>query len=265
MMDKAASDTDVGLPDAVDRTGVQVIARAAAILRALEAEPDGLSLGELAKRLGLARSTVQRLVGALADEQLVMTGGGRGGVTLGSALVRLAAAANIETDRIVRPFLQSLSRELSETVDLSTLRGRTAIFVDQVVGTSRLTAISAVGDAFPLHCSANGKALLACLSPERVRTLVEGRMTVMTTNTLTDFSKLEIEIAAVRRTQLSFDIEEHSEGICAIGTSFIDPLDREFALSVPVPTTRFAAKQAAIAEALLAVRAEIMRKMPQAR
>ena len=77
-------------------------------------------------------------------------------------------------------FLQALSRDVSETVDLSTLRGRTAIFVDQVPGTSRLIAISAVGDTFPLHCSANGKALLACLPPDRVRTLVEGRMTAMT-------------------------------------------------------------------------------------
>ncbi len=251
--------------NSVDRNGVQVIARAAAILRALESEPNGLSLGELAKRLGLARSTVQRLVGALADEQLVMTGGPRGGVTLGSALVRLAASANIETDRIVRPFLQALSRDLSETVDLSTLRGRTAVFVDQVAGTSRLTAISAVGDAFPLHCSANGKALLACLAPERVRALVDGRLIAMTENTLTDFPKLEAEIAETRSTHLSFDIEEHSEGICAVGTAFIDPLDRQFALSVPVPTARFAAKRTAIADALVAVRADIMRKMPHAR
>lgn len=265
MMEKDASDADVINSGTGDRNGVQVIARAAAILRAIEAEPDGLSLGELAKRLDLARSTVQRLVGALADEQLVMTGGPRGGVTLGSALVRLAAAANIETDRIVRPFLQSLSRDVSETVDLSTLRGRTAIFVDQVPGTSRLIAISAVGDAFPLHCSANGKALLACLPPDRVRTLVEGRMTPMTANTITDFSKLQAEIETVRATQLSLDLEEHSLGICAIGTSFVDPLGREFALSVPVPATRFAAKRAAIADALLSVRGEIMRKMPHAR
>ena len=265
MVDDIASNVAGNAASNGDRSGIQVIARAAAILRALEAEPDGLSLGELAKRLDLARSTVQRVVGALADEQLVMTGGPRGGVTLGSALVRLAAAANIETDRIVRPFLQSLSRDLSETVDLSTLRGRTAIFVDQVVGNSRLTAISAIGEAFPLHCTANGKALLACLPQDRVRALVDGRMTVMTANTKTDFSRLAEEITEIRKTRLSFDIEEHSEGICAIGTSFIDPLDREFALSVPVPTTRFAAKRAAIADALIAVRAEIMRKLPQSR
>ena len=52
-----------------DRGGVQVISRAAAILRSLEGEPAGLSLGEIAKRCGLPRSTVQRLGEALALEE----------------------------------------------------------------------------------------------------------------------------------------------------------------------------------------------------
>jgi IclR family acetate operon transcriptional repressor len=48
---------------------VQVIARAAAILRALEDEAAGLSLGQIAQRVNLARSTVQRIVAALeADD-----------------------------------------------------------------------------------------------------------------------------------------------------------------------------------------------------
>src|SRR5438132_5068512 len=48
-----------------DKSQVQVIARAAAILRALEEEPAGLSLGQIAQRVALARSTVQRIVAAL--------------------------------------------------------------------------------------------------------------------------------------------------------------------------------------------------------
>ena len=50
--------------------GIQVIARAARILRELENEHDGLSLGQIAKRVGLPRSTVQRIVGALTEEHL---------------------------------------------------------------------------------------------------------------------------------------------------------------------------------------------------
>ena len=61
--------------DETERGGVQVIARAAAILRALENEPDGLSLAEVAREVDLARSTVQRIVKALSDEQLVVAQG----------------------------------------------------------------------------------------------------------------------------------------------------------------------------------------------
>jgi DNA-binding IclR family transcriptional regulator len=55
-----------------DKSQVQVIARAAAILRALEEEKSGLSLGQIASRVDLARSTVQRIVSALESEKLVL-------------------------------------------------------------------------------------------------------------------------------------------------------------------------------------------------
>ena len=248
-----------------DRQGIQVIARAASILRALETEVEGLSLGELASRLGLARSTVQRIVGALSDEQFLISAGPRAGVMLGPALVRLAAAANIETDKIVRPVMQDLSRQLGETVDLSVLQGRTAMFVDQAVGTQRLVAISAVGEAFPLHCTANGKAMLACLEPSRRRALLPARLVAHTSRTVTSFAALDAEIETVVATHLAFDNEEHSDGICAIGTAFADPLGRVYALSVPVPAQRFLVGQGERNEALLTARDEILRLIPGTR
>ncbi|KHN91196.1 hypothetical protein BSK71_04695 [Pectobacterium actinidiae] len=54
--------------------GIQVISRAAAILREVCESPDGLSLGQLAALTGLARSTVQRIVDALESEHLVQAG-----------------------------------------------------------------------------------------------------------------------------------------------------------------------------------------------
>lgn len=248
-----------------DSGGIQVIARAASILRALEDKPDGLSLGELATQVGLARSTVQRIVSALTAEQLLISAGPRAGVMLGPALVRLASAANIETDKIVRPVMQELSRALGETVDLSVLQGRTARFVDQVVGTMRLVAISAVGDAFPLHCTANGKALLACMTPDRRKVLLGGRLSRQTDATILDRAQLEAQIQACASTGIAYDLEEHSEGICAIGTAFIDPLGRPFALSVPIPASRYAERRDAVIAQLLAARQDILKLIPGCR
>ena len=52
--------------------GVQVIARAANILRVLEDRPEGLTLTEIAHKVDLARSTVQRIITALAAEDFVI-------------------------------------------------------------------------------------------------------------------------------------------------------------------------------------------------
>ncbi|MGI9493370.1 MAG: helix-turn-helix domain-containing protein, partial [Geminicoccaceae bacterium] len=53
--------------------GIQVIARAASILRALGEDTSGMSLGQIADKVGLPRSTVQRIVGALQAERLVIS------------------------------------------------------------------------------------------------------------------------------------------------------------------------------------------------
>src|SRR5476651_1779807 len=69
-----------------DKSQVQVIARAATILRALENENVGLSLGQIALRVNLARSTVQRIVAALETEKLVIAATPNGRVRLGPTI-----------------------------------------------------------------------------------------------------------------------------------------------------------------------------------
>src|SRR5262245_29053091 len=104
-----------------DKSQVQVIARAAAILRALEEQPAGLSLGQIAQRVALARSTVQRIVAALAAEKLLIAASPTGRVRLGPTILRLAASARTDFVALARPFLVRLSNELNETVDLATI------------------------------------------------------------------------------------------------------------------------------------------------
>jgi DNA-binding IclR family transcriptional regulator len=119
------------------RSGIQVIARAAAVLRALKDDPSGLSLGQIAERAGLPRSTVQRIVAALQDERLVIAQSMGNGVRLGPELHALARAARYNIVDRCRPYLAHLRDSLGETVDLSVLRGGQMIFLDQVPGSHR--------------------------------------------------------------------------------------------------------------------------------
>jgi len=222
-----------------ERNGIQVIARAASVLRSLEFEADGLSLSDIAARVNLPRSTVQRIVAALVDERLLMSASLKARVKLGPTLAQLGAAADVGTEKIVRPFMQELSRQADETVDLSVLKKDRAVFVDQIQGTQRLVAVSAVGREFPLHCTANGKAFLALLPPQRRDSLLAGRLKRYTESTVTDRNELDAALGEIEKTELAYDLEEHSVGICAVGTAFLDPLGREYSLSIPVPAARF--------------------------
>ena len=244
-----------------ERGGIQVIARAAQVLRLLKSEPDGLSLGEIARRIGLPRSTIQRIVGALLEEQLLMSASLKGGFKLGLALVQLGAAADLGTEKLARPLMLELSREADETVDLSVLRRDSAVFVDQVQGTQRLAAVSAVGKEFPLHCTANGKALLAILPLEIRQRLLSDPLKRHTQATVVDQTALEDELRDVARTGLAYDREEHSDGICAVGTAFRDSIGREYSLSIPVPAGRFEGKRHKLAKLLKSTKVELLARI----
>ena len=244
--------SEEGEGSASERQGIQVIARAAAVLRALERRPDGLSLGELAKAVSLPRSTVQRIVDALDNEGFVLAASSSSGVRLGPALLALAAATRFHIAEAARDTLEALAKECGETVDLSVVDQDKVVFIDQVAGTHRLTALSAVGVSFPLHSSANGKAVLAAMSDDEIAKLRRLlRLTAATPNTITDWNRLETEIALVRKQGCAFDREENSIGICAVSTAIRSPSGEIAAISIPAPTQRFLENEESLIATLL--------------
>ena len=100
------------------RNGIQVIARAAAILRALKTNPSGLSLGQIAEIVRLPRSTVQRIVAALQSESMVIADASGGGLRLGPELNALAEATRYNIVESCRLLLTELTQATGETADL---------------------------------------------------------------------------------------------------------------------------------------------------
>ncbi|MBT3480654.1 MAG: IclR family transcriptional regulator [Opitutales bacterium] len=239
-------------------SGIQVIARAASILCSLENEKDGLSLGQIANRVDLPRSTIQRIVNALTEENLLIRATPNARVKLGPSILRLAANTDFDFAAHVRPHLETLAQRTGETVDLSIQRGDKMVFIDQITANHRLSAVSAVGKSFHMFSSAHGKAALALLEEDEIRRLLAGSLAKKTANTITNVSDLITQLAKTRKTQIAIDNEEHTQGICAIGTAFRDPLGRVFAVSVPVPTIRFVKSKKLIIQALTDLRENLL-------
>lgn len=250
-------DTDYA-EDRDQRNGVQVLARAATILRLLAADSSGgLTFSELVTRSGLPRTTVHRIRGALEHEDFVYTDSATGRLHLGPGIMALAMAKR-DLPTVVRPYLERLSRELNETVDLSVLDGMHVLFVAQHPAPQRsLMVVSHVGARFPAHCTANGKALLAQLPLEEVKQRLPKRLETPARHMPISRKELLAELEQVRATGLAYDREEHRPGICAVGVAITDVDGSTASISVPMPAARFHEDPDIVAAALVRVRDEV--------
>ena len=230
--------------------GIQVIARAGEILRQLAKSERGTTLKVLAEATGLPRSTVHRIVVALAGEHLAVWDPERGVAELGLGLVSLALSRRQRLRDSIRPHLEALVRRVDETVDLVVLQGETVVFVDQVMA-HQLLVVSAIGAVLPVHCTACGKALLAALPPEEAERLLPAKLTPFTEHTITDREVLFEELAHVRATRLAFDHAEHTEGVSAVGAVIHTAWGEAAAITIPLPTLRLKGREQDLGRALL--------------
>lgn len=238
--------------------GIKVISRATDILRVLGQSTGGLSLGQIANRVGLPRSTVQRIVAALELEGFISIEKGNAGIRLGPEIQSLAQARSGAIRERLRPLMKQISEATGETVDLAVLEGnRRMRFIDQVIGSQRLRTVSGIGESFPLTTTANGKAALATFEPTEATKLIISEFEARP-ELARELTSLLAEIDAIRSGTLARDEDEHTEGVSALGFAISEPGDEIYAISVPVPTTRFARKEAELTAALEKLRASYL-------
>lgn len=196
---------------------IRSVDRAVAILDLLAAE--GWSAGaEVARALGVHRSTALRLLATLERHGLVERDQRTAKYRLGGRLVQLASAARGEGDLRVaaRPVCAALARRLGETVTLDVLDGDEIVPIEQASGSTSVVSISWLGTRSPAHCTASGKVILA-FAPETVRARYLARpLERRTAHTIVDRGELEAELTAAAATGFARTAEELEVGLSAI-------------------------------------------------
>jgi len=237
--------------------GIQVIARAAAIMRTLGANPQGLSLGAIAQQVNLPRSTVQRIVNALEAEGLAASGSG--GWRLGPELGRLIHQSQVDIISAVRPLLEELSSELQESVVLCSLERDQVVVINRIVAERELRVVFPVGVIrLPLHATAPGKALLAAMSDEQVQQLLPESLTSRTKKTR-DRATLLAELDEIRKSSIATDVDEFVEGIAGFAVA-VKTYFGCFSIAAVLPTSR-ASHTPELQQALLKCKASIEKRI----
>lgn len=196
---------------------VQSVDRAISVLELL-ARDGGAGITQIAGELGVHKSTVSRLLGALEARGMVEQQGERGKFTIGFGIVRLAGAAAGQLDlaRLGTPVCESLAEQLGETVNIAVLDGSVAINISQARGTAAVAAQNWTGQRTPLHATSSGKVLLANAEDAERERILAAEQLAYTPRTVTDADELRSMLLVVAEDGYATSYEELELGLHAV-------------------------------------------------
>jgi DNA-binding IclR family transcriptional regulator len=192
---------------------IQSVDRAAALLKAIADAERPPTVVELAEACELNRSTAWRLLATLDAQGLVERDPVSQRYSLGYALLRIAAAADVDPlVRRARPVLERLARETGEATNLAVAKRFSLVYVDQV-DPPQIMAPNWFGRTVPLHATSTGKAYLAFLTPDERQAVLPERLERYTGTTVTDRRRLSAELDEVRRNGYAICVGELEESL----------------------------------------------------
>ena len=217
--------------DLLDGHAVRSVDRAAALLLALGDCPAEAGVSELARRLGLHKSTASRLLATLERRGLVEQDEGSGKYRLGLAVIRLAERAERTLDlrTIALPELERLARATRETVTLGVVDRDACLTIAQVDGPNMVACSDWTGRTTPLHCVASGKVLLAAMAEREVLRIARPGLPAPTERTITGLEPLLEELARIRRRGFATAFSEWIEGTNGVAVPVADARGRVIA------------------------------------
>lgn len=229
-------------------------------------ERGGLRVSEAADLLGVARSTAHRLLSTLRFREFAVQPPGEQVYRPGPALIRAGrrAAARADLRQIAAPHLKLLAESVGETVHLVVVEGNGARFVDGVESVLDDRVGLRVGLVLPAHATAGGKAVLAAMPPEHVRSLYPRGAQALTEATLQSLEAIQSHLAEVARVGYATNVGESAEDVAALAVVVRDhtrapiaaiavaaPRERLPSARIPVLATRMQRASLAITDDLM--------------
>jgi IclR family transcriptional regulator, KDG regulon repressor len=224
---------------------LSTVRNAARLLKAFLTREESIGVSELARRLGLGKSNVHRLLTTLVAEGLVEQDPRTGGYRLGIVMFELGEAVKVHLDlhAAAGPVLARLREQTGESSQVGVLDGDEVVYVDRLESAHSLRLFTETGRRVPAHCTSSGKVLLAHRpEADRERFLTTGELTRLTPHTITDRGALRAELATVRARGWAEAVNEREVGVASIAAPIRDIHGEVVAaISIGAPLARFGA------------------------
>src|SRR5512140_2805865 len=189
------------------KTRLSSVANSIRLIKAFSDDEYEIGISNLAKRLGLAKSTVHRLASTLIDAGMLEQNTDNGRYRLGLSLFELGSLGRRKMDvsSEAKPYLKLLREKTGETVHLAILDEASVLFINNLESEHAVRMSVNVGVRAHAHCTAVGKALLAFQASEHLEQIMREGLHACTPKTITNPSDLRQELATVRARGYAID------------------------------------------------------------
>jgi len=195
------------------------VKRAFEILKLVSASKDGVGISEIARGLGMAKSTVHGMTSALEELGVVLRDPVTKRYTLGFTLFELGknAYSQIDLKDLARPVAEELMERTGASVFLGVLNWDHITVLDVVEPRTELKITAPIGTTLPLLAGAVGKIFLSKLDEQEAKRIIKTRgLTRFTENSITNTERYLQEIRAARESGFATDDEEYILGVRAV-------------------------------------------------
>jgi len=227
-----------GLGDAPVEHRSNMLERGIQALQAFRSTGLPLTLSDIARRTGLPKATVHRLLEVLQSLDVVERT--TDGYVLGRGLFELGELVPIKSRlrETALPFMQDLYEATHETVHLGVRNDLDVLYAEKIRGHSSVDVPSRVGGRLPLSSTGVGKTLLAFSSDELITSVLSRPLRRLTGRSISDPSALAAELVTIRAAGVGYDHEEASNGVGCIAAPVLIRGEPVAALSISVPSSQ---------------------------
>jgi DNA-binding IclR family transcriptional regulator len=246
--------------DAAGAAGVGVVSRVVGLLRSLAEAQGSVSIKDLSAELGLAPSTLHRLLDQLIGAGMIERAPHRRyRVSAEFSRVGALAARKAGVLRLARPVLEEVAQETAETCMLGMLLPQTLtmMFVDKAPAAQPVPYEIRMHRNRSLLWGATGLCMLAWLDPPELESvLARGELSPVDGNGPPDGAVLAERLAGIRARGYALTRGEQTRGAVGIAAPVFGARGRIVAdLCITLPQTRFHARDEARFASLLKDRA----------
>lgn len=199
----------------------------------------------ITKVLGVHRSSAYRMLGSLVQLGYVLHHEESGLYSLSRKMESFTDSGSTWgwLKSLADPYLQDLYEKVNETMHLAVLHNNEISYLSKWESSRSLRVVvqSQAGGHAPLYCTGLGKMLLAGQEKDELERIVQDiELIPFTETTIRTADSLYAELNRISTDLISFDNEEHEEGVSCIAVPLLNKEgDIIAAISITVPTLRF--------------------------